>query len=109
MTNLSLFDDMVVDAPSTQGIKYAGSKLKLLPHILDLAKRTHAKTVLDGFAGSTRVSQAFAKTGYRVICNDTSVWSEVFGTSYLHGPIFHPKGNHNRIPSVYIAAKHDSR
>ncbi len=83
MTNLSLFDDMVVDAPSTQGIKYAGSKLKLLPHILDLAKRTHAKTVLDGFAGSTRVSQAFAKTGYRVICNDTSVWSEVFGTSYL--------------------------
>ena len=76
-------EDIVVHTPSTEGIKYAGSKLKLLPHILDLAKRTHSKTVLDGFAGSTRVSQAFAKTGYRVICNDTSVWSEVFGTSYL--------------------------
>ncbi len=83
MTNLSLFDDIVVDVPSTEGIKYAGSKLKLLPHILDLAKKTRAKTVLDGFAGSTRVSQAFAKTGYRVICNDTAVWSEVFGTCYL--------------------------
>ena len=29
---LSLFDDLVVDAPPTQGIKYAGSKLKLLPY-----------------------------------------------------------------------------
>ncbi|NQT37914.1 MAG: DNA adenine methylase [Planctomycetes bacterium] len=83
MTNLSLFDDMVVDAPSTEGIKYAGSKLKLLRSILELAKKTPAKTILDGFAGSTRVSQAFAKTGYRVICNDTAVWSEVFGACYL--------------------------
>jgi len=83
MTNLPLFDDIVVDAPPTEGIKYAGSKLKLLPHILDLARRVGAKTVLDGFAGSTRVSQAFAKSGYRVICNDVAVWSEVFGTCFL--------------------------
>ncbi len=83
MTNLSLFDDLVVDVPATQGIKYAGSKLKLLSYILELAKRTQAKVVLDGFAGSTRVSQAFAQAGYRVICNDTAVWSEVFGTCYL--------------------------
>jgi adenine-specific DNA-methyltransferase len=77
------FDDIVVDAPPTQGIKYAGSKLKLLPSILELVSRTQAKTIFDGFAGSTRVSQAFAKSGYRVISNDVAIWSQVFGTCYL--------------------------
>ena len=76
MSDLSLFDDIAADAPSTEGIKYAGSKLKLLPCILELAKRTQAKTILDGFAGSTRVSQAFAKSGYRVISNDVAIWSK---------------------------------
>lgn len=80
---LSLFSDIVVDAPETEGIKYAGSKLKLLPQILDLAKKTGAKTVLDGFAGTTRVSQAFAKSGYNVISSDISIWSETFATCYL--------------------------
>ena len=73
----------IADAPATEGVKYAGSKLKLLPHILQLAKRTDAKTVLDGFSGTTRVSQAFAKMGYRVLCNDIAPWSEVFGICYL--------------------------
>ena len=77
------FSDITVDTPDTEGIKYAGSKLKLLPHILQLANRTDAQTVLDGFAGTTRVSQAFAKTGYRVLCNDIAAWSQVFGICYL--------------------------
>ncbi len=79
----SLFGDYLVDPPSTEGIKYAGSKLKLLTKILELADRTGAKRVLDGFSGTTRVSQAFSKRGYRVICNDVAVWSEVFGKCYL--------------------------
>ena len=83
MKTLPLFSDITVDVPVTEGVKYAGSKLKLLPHILALAKRTNAKTVLDGFSGTTRVSQAFAKTGYRVLCNDIAAWSEVFGVCYL--------------------------
>jgi len=83
METLSLFDDIIVEAPETEGIKYAGSKRKLLRSILELAKKVDAHTVLDGFAGSTRVSQAFAKSGYRVTCNDASIWSEVFGTCYL--------------------------
>lgn len=86
MNNLSLFDDLVVDAPPTEGIKYAGSKRKLLPHILELTQRTGAKIVLDGFAGSTRVSQAFARSGYRVISNDIAVWSEILGICYLLNP-----------------------
>ena len=83
MTNLSLFDDQVFDAPKTEGIKYAGSKLKLLPHILQLVRKTRAKTVFDGFAGTTRVSQALAQTGYRVFSSDVSAWSKVFATCYL--------------------------
>lgn len=80
---LSLFNEVVVDTPSTEGIKYAGSKLKLVPYILQLVKKVDAKTILDGFSGTTRVSQALAKSGYQVLCNDISVWSEVFSTCYL--------------------------
>ena len=83
MHTLSLFDDLVLDAPPTEGIKYAGSKLKLIPHILQLVKKVDAKSVWDGFSGTTRVSQALAKSGYRVISSDIAVWSEVFGTCYL--------------------------
>lgn len=83
MTGLPLFGEATADAPATEGIKYAGSKRKLLPYILDLARRTGAGSVLDGFSGSTRVSQAFAKSGYRVVCNDIAVWSEVLGVCYL--------------------------
>jgi len=80
---LNLFADLVVDAPQTEGIKYAGSKLKLLPHILQFVHKAKPRTVLDGFSGTTRVSQALAQTGHRVIANDLSVWSEVFGKCYL--------------------------
>jgi adenine-specific DNA-methyltransferase len=80
----SLFDDvMALQAPETEGIKYMGSKLKLIPYILHLARKVDAHTVLDAFSGTTRVSQAFAKSGYRVLCNDIAIWSEVFGTCYL--------------------------
>jgi len=73
-------------APQTQGIKYAGSKLKLLPHILQLAQKLNAKTVFDGFSGTTRVSQALAQQGYQVIANDVAAWSKVFGDCYLLSP-----------------------
>lgn len=83
MSTDSLFDELVIEAPETEGIKYAGSKMKLIPLVLQLARKTKAKTVLDGFSGTTRVSQAFAKSGYKVVCNDVAVWSEVFGKCYL--------------------------
>ncbi|MEX0678887.1 MAG: DNA adenine methylase [Pirellulales bacterium] len=71
------------DVTGTEGIKYIGSKRLLIPHILDLIKPLGVQTVFDGFAGSTRVSQALAKRGYRVTANDISVWSRVFATCYL--------------------------
>jgi adenine-specific DNA-methyltransferase len=66
MESPTLFSEVVMDAPSTEGVKYACSKLKLLPHILRLAKKVDAKTIFDDFSGTSRVSQAFAKTGYQV-------------------------------------------
>lgn len=68
----------------TQGVKYAGSKLKIIPYIMEvLAELGDVRTVLDGFSGSTRVAQAFAQRGYDTTANDVSVWSEVFATCYL--------------------------
>ena len=70
--------------PKTEGIKYAGSKLKLLPYIFEMVTSLKdIQTVLDGFSGSTRVSQAFAQQGYSTTSNDISVWSEVIATCYL--------------------------
>src|SRR5450830_2126258 len=77
MTNLQ-------HAIKTEGIKYAGSKLKILPYIIQvLAELKDVTTVLDGFSGSTRVSQAFGRLGYNTTANDIAVWSEVFATCYL--------------------------
>ena len=83
MRSLSIFEDVVVEAPLTEGIKYAGSKLKLLPYILHLVRKVKPVRILDGFSGTTRVSQALARSGHEVIANDSAVWSQVFGTCYL--------------------------
>jgi adenine-specific DNA-methyltransferase len=72
-------------APVTEGIKYAGAKTKLLPIILRAVEEYHPSTVLDGFSGSTRVTQALAKCGYTVVSTDLSVWSECLATAYLFG------------------------
>lgn len=102
---LNLFDDLVAEAPQTEGIKYAGSKLKLLPQILQLVQKVKPQSILDGFSGTTRVAQALAQTGYRVIANDLSVWSEIFGNCYLldtHGADhYKPLVDHlNALPGV---------
>jgi adenine-specific DNA-methyltransferase len=70
-------------ASQTEGIKYAGSKRTIIPSILRVAERLGVQSVLDGFSGTTRVSQAFAKAGYDVWSNDISEWSLVFGRCYL--------------------------
>lgn len=95
MQTLNLFEDLVVDAPATEGIKYAGSKLKLLPYILQLVRKVKPDTVLDGFSGTTRVSQALAQSGHRVIANDIAAWSRVLGTCYLLNP--HPQSHYQPL------------
>ena len=82
MNNLAFNPDMIIN-PKTEGIKYIGSKQKILPYILSIISQLNAKTVFDGFSGSTRVSQALAKTGYQVISNDLSIFSKRFAQCYL--------------------------
>ena len=90
LEQLSFFDEPVLQA-MTEGIKYSGSKLKLLPYILSVIKSLPAnppvRKVFDGFSGTTRVSQALAKNGYQVISNDVAVWSKIFGECYLKGSV----------------------
>ncbi|MBR6032234.1 MAG: DNA adenine methylase [Bacteroidaceae bacterium] len=72
-----------MSVPETEGIKYTGSKLKILPYIIDMVGELGVKSALDAFSGTTRVAQAFSQIGYDTTSNDISVWSEVFGTCYL--------------------------
>lgn len=83
MKNSQLAPPLLI--PPTEGIKYAGSKLKLLPHILPMVCGLRGvRTVLDGFSGTTRVSQALYQTGrFAVTCNDLAAWSPVFARCYL--------------------------
>ena len=95
METLNLFEDITVDAPPTEGIKYTGSKLKILPYILQLTRKANPKTILDGFSGTTRVAQALARLGYQIIANDSAVWSKVFATCYLLNK--HPKEHYGDL------------
>ena len=79
----TLFGEKDFSYIKTQGIKYAGSKLKIIPYILESIKNLEIKTVLDGFSGSTRVSQAFAQAGYDVISNDISYCSDTCSKCFL--------------------------
>ena len=83
MTQALRQEDLFDSIPATEGIKYAGSKLKIIPYILNLINKTGANSVFDGFSGSTRVSQALAKQGFLTHSNDVASWSYVFGTAYL--------------------------
>lgn len=72
----------------TEGIKYIGSKRKLLSHIVNVLNDLECvNTVLDGFAGTTRVGQAFRHIGYKVLSNDLSDYSFAFGKCYLESDL----------------------
>lgn len=66
-----------------EGIRYAGSKAKLLPQIVNAVNDLEVITVIDAFSGSGRVSQALKQAGYIVTANDLSIWSKVINTTFL--------------------------
>ena len=80
---LDLFGNTRLAPPATEGIKYAGSKLKILPYIVDVISDLPVNRILDGFSGSTRVSQTFAKLGFSTTSSDISIWSETMAKAYL--------------------------
>lgn len=67
----------------TEGVRYSGSKRSVIPKIHELIHHLPIRTVLDAFAGTTRVSQYFKSAGYDVHCNDLAAYSSVFGRCYL--------------------------
>lgn len=83
MLTKNLFNEITFEDIETEGIKYTGSKDIIIPYILKLAYKLKPQTVFDGFSGTTRVSQAFAKLGYKIISNDFAVWSKTFAECYL--------------------------
>jgi adenine-specific DNA-methyltransferase len=93
---LDLFGHTKIETPKTEGIKYAGSKLKILPYIFDMISELEVESILDGFSGSTRVSQALAKSGFNTTSNDISVWSETLANAYLLNTE-HPKAYQSLI------------
>lgn len=101
----NLFAD-IIDVPRTEGIKYTGSKLKILPYILQMTNNLQITTALDAFSGTTRVAQAFAQMGYDTTANDISEWSKVFATCYLLAEqpdsYYQPMIDHlNSLPGKY--------
>jgi adenine-specific DNA-methyltransferase len=64
-------------------IKYLGSKRRLVPLLTRLCEAAEARTALDLFTGTTRVAQAFKRTGARVTAVDTARYSEVFARAYV--------------------------
>ncbi len=72
--------------PATEGVKYIGSKRKLLGDILLLARDLkNVHNVLDLFSGTTQVAQAFKQTGYYVGTNDVARYSYLFSKTYIEG------------------------
>lgn len=70
----------------TEGFRYAGSKNKIIPHIISIIENyipENLSLILDGFSGTTRVSQALKYKKYTVISNDINIWSNIFGKCYL--------------------------
>jgi len=71
----------------TSGIKYIGSKLNLLDAILAIVKK-HVKldgvpSMIDAFAGTTRVAQAFRQSGWITQTSDLSWATECYAHTFL--------------------------
>ena len=64
-------------------IKYLGSKRRLVPVLTRLCEAAEARTALDLFTGTTRVAQAFKRTGAHVTAVDTARYSEAFARTYV--------------------------
>ena len=89
----NLFGQPICRHVRTEGIKYIGSKLRLVPQILNMASRLGVQTVFDGFTGSTGCT-GFSKAGYAVHSSDISEWSDVFAGCYLGA---HPDHDYSKL------------
>lgn len=70
---------------NTTGVKYIGSKQKLLEEITSFVESHHPTPgrIIDVFAGTTRVGQAFRSKGWQVQSSDLSWASEAYAEAFL--------------------------
>ncbi len=64
-------------------IKYLGSKRRLVPALVALAAASGARTGLDLFCGTTRVSQAFKGLGLEMTAVDATRFAHVLARCYV--------------------------
>ncbi|MCU0862172.1 MAG: DNA adenine methylase [Planctomycetes bacterium] len=65
-------------------IKYIGSKRLLVPRILQIVRAIPSvHTVVDLFAGTSRVGHALKGAGYRVLANDHNAYAETLARCYV--------------------------
>ena len=70
----------------TSGVKYIGSKNKLISFIHDALPdeyKTSPGKILDVFTGTTRVAQSFRKRGWKVVSSDLNWASETYANLFL--------------------------
>lgn len=89
----------------TFGVKYLGSKNKLIPHIVEIVEKLpmsaassssrgrNGKTAIDVFTGTTRVAQCLRQLDYGVVTSDLSYAAKCFSDLF----ICHPK------PEILVA------
>lgn len=69
----------------TKGIRYLGSKNKIIPLIAEVVSSLDIedKTMIDVFTGTTRVAQAFRSIGWTVTTSDLSWASEAYANNFV--------------------------
>ena len=69
----------------TKGIRYLGSKNKIVPTILKVIGdlEVEDKTIIDVFTGTTRVAQAFKANGWTVTTSDLAWASEAYSANFI--------------------------
>lgn len=69
----------------TSGVRYLGSKNKIIPLICEVIDglSLNNKTLIDVFTGTTRVAQAFKSKGYKVTTSDLSWASEAYSNAFI--------------------------
>jgi adenine-specific DNA-methyltransferase len=65
-------------------IKYLGSKRTILPKLLQVVRAMRSvRTVVDLFAGTSRVGHALKRAGYRVLANDHNAYAHRLAACYV--------------------------
>jgi len=80
---------------TTYGVRYLGSKNKIMPLICEVIEGLEVKdkTLIDVFAGTTRVAQSFKKLGYKVTTSDMAWATEAYSKAFIcnNGDMSHLK------------------